>query len=158
LRRFGCPQGLRLSHDSHELDGTDRKIGLLDSELSACWYRNPITMDDFIRDIFLAFIRIHLLHHAAEAPFYGAEMLAELARHGYSLSPGTLYPILHAMEAGGYLECERSVVEGKVRKYYRATPQGREALIRARAQIRELVEEVLPEEASSDLEEIHHVS
>ncbi|HZP81102.1 MAG TPA: PadR family transcriptional regulator [Chthonomonadaceae bacterium] len=121
-------------------------------------YRNPITMDDFIRDIFLAFIRIHLLHHAAEAPFYGAEMLAELARHGYSLSPGTLYPMLHAMEAGGYLECERRVVGGKVRKYYRATPQGRAALTRARPQIRELVDEVLAEEMSPDTEEKTHES
>jgi DNA-binding PadR family transcriptional regulator len=115
-------------------------------------------MDDFIRDIFLAFIRIHLLHHATEAPFYGAEMLAELARHGYSLSPGTLYPLLHAMEAGGYLECERQVVEGRVRKYYRATPQGREALTRARAQVRELVDEVLAEGISPDTEEKNHDS
>jgi DNA-binding PadR family transcriptional regulator len=100
-------------------------------------------MDDFFRDIFLAFVRVHLLYHAAEGPIYGMEMIAELARHGYTLSPGTLYPILHAMEAGGYLVSERQVVEGKVRKYYRATEAGREALALLRPKVRELVNEVL---------------
>ena len=72
-------------------------------------------MDDFFRDIFLAFVRVHLLYHAVEGPIYGMEMIEELARHGYTLSPGTLYPILHAMEAGEYLVSERQVVGGKVR-------------------------------------------
>jgi DNA-binding PadR family transcriptional regulator len=103
-------------------------------------------MDDFFREIFLAFVRVHLLYHAAEAPIYGVEMIEELARHGYSLSPGTLYPILHSMEADGYLDSERRTVNGKVRKYYRITEAGREALVRLRPQIRELVDEVLGEE------------
>jgi DNA-binding PadR family transcriptional regulator len=100
-------------------------------------------MDDFFRDIFLAFVRIHLLYHAAEGPIYGVAMIEELTRHGYTLSPGTLYPILHAMEAGGYLVRERQVVGGKVRKYYRITDEGREALAQLRPKVRELVHEVL---------------
>ena len=28
----------------------------------------------------------------------------ELAHHGYRLSPGTIYPILHGLEKGGYLK------------------------------------------------------
>jgi len=100
-------------------------------------------MDDFFRDIFLAFVRVHLLYHAAEAPIYGVEMIEELARHGYQLSPGTLYPIFHSMEKLGYLVSERQVVCGKVRKYYRVTDAGRAALKRLRPQIRELVNEVL---------------
>src|SRR5579872_5569760 len=102
-------------------------------------------MDDIFRDIFLAFVRVHLLHHAAEGPIYGVEMIAELARHGYSLSPGTLYPILHGMEIAGYLQSERQLVDGKVRKYYRITANGQEVLQRLRPQIRELVDEVLGE-------------
>ena len=51
-----------------------------------------------LRDFFLGFIRIHVLHHAGQEPIYGVAMIAELARHGYDLSPGTLYPLLHNLE------------------------------------------------------------
>jgi len=96
-----------------------------------------------IRDFFLGFIRIHVLHHAAEHPVYGLSLIEELGRHGYRLSPGTLYPLLRDLADDGYLRLERRVVEGRVRKYYTATARGRQALRTARAQIVELVEEVL---------------
>lgn len=108
-------------------------------------------MDELFRDMYVAFIRVHLLFHAVEAPFYGMEMLEELARHGYRLSPGTLYPLLHGLEARGLLACERQVVNGKTRKYYSATDKGRDALRRVRPQIRELVREVLAGESTSSL-------
>ncbi len=95
------------------------------------------------RDFFLGFVKIHILHHAAQAPVYGVALIEELRRHGYELSPGTLYPVLHAMEEAGYLARENRVVGGKVRKYYTATPAGRAALDEARHKIRELVAEVL---------------
>lgn len=97
-----------------------------------------------LRGLFLGFIRIHILFHAAEAPVYGVALMAELGRHGYRIGPGTLYPILHSLETRGFLRREDQVVEGKVRKYYRITPAGRRTLARAQAQLRELVEEVLP--------------
>ncbi|WP_434150379.1 PadR family transcriptional regulator [Methylocaldum gracile subsp. desertum] len=100
-------------------------------------------MSKLYYDIFLAFVRVHLLHHAAEEPFYGAAMLEELQRHGYRLSPGTLYPILHGLEKAGYLSVEQAVVGGKARKYYRITDQGRTALKGVKPKLRELVEEVL---------------
>lgn len=56
-----------------------------------------------LRDFFLGFVRIHILHHAAEEPIYGLAMIEELGRHGYEVSPGTIYPILHGMERGGWL-------------------------------------------------------
>ncbi len=31
-------------------------------------------------------------------PVYGLAMIEELRRHGYELSAGTLYPILHGLE------------------------------------------------------------
>ena len=49
-------------------------------------------------------IRLHILHHASKEPFYGQWMIHELARHGYTLSPGTLYPMLHGLERKGYLK------------------------------------------------------
>ncbi|MHB1162243.1 MAG: PadR family transcriptional regulator [Chloroflexota bacterium] len=102
-----------------------------------------------IRDFFLGFIKIHILHHASQEPIYGVQLIAELARHGYDLSPGTLYPILHDLERSGYLTREERLVSGKIRKYYRATAQGEQALAEARAKIAELVAEVLEEVAAA---------
>ncbi len=99
-----------------------------------------------LRDFFLGFIKIHVLHHAAKEPVYGVAMIAELARHGYELSPGTLYPLLHNLEEQGYLVHEERVVEGRVRKYYVITTEGRTALREAKQKIAELVHEVLEED------------
>ena len=97
-----------------------------------------------MRELFLGFIRVHILFHADEAPVYGVALMAELGRHGYSIGPGTLYPILHTLERQGFLRREKHVVDGKVRQYYRTTKSGCRILTRAQAQLRELVEEVLP--------------
>ena len=75
-------------------------------------------------------------------------MIEELARHGYDIGPGTLYPIFHDLERAGYLVCEPVTVNGKQRKYYRATEEGRVALARVRAKIRELAGEVMVPEDS----------
>jgi DNA-binding PadR family transcriptional regulator len=96
-----------------------------------------------LRDFFLGFIKIHILHHAAREPIYGLAMIEELRRHGYEVGPGTIYPVLHGLEAAGYLTREDRVVGGKVRKYYTVTSEGRAALTEARARIAELTQEVL---------------
>lgn len=102
-----------------------------------------MTYNNMLRDFFLGFIKIHILHHAAEEPVFGLALIEELKRHGYSLSPGTLYPILHDLEKDGYLVRENRVVGGKVRKYYSLTEEGQRALREAKDKIRELVNEVL---------------
>jgi DNA-binding PadR family transcriptional regulator len=97
-------------------------------------------MDD--RDLYAGLVRLHVLHHAAEAPIYGQEMMAELAHHGYQLSPGTLYPILHGLEKKGYL-ASIHIRAGKVgRRMYRITPHGRRALAGAKRKVRELFGEL----------------
>jgi PadR family transcriptional regulator PadR len=98
-----------------------------------------------LRAFFLGFIQIHILHHAIQEPIYGSAMIVELKRHGYDLSPGTLYPILHTMEKAGYLSVNQRIVEGKIRKYYRATETGQHALEELLPKLRELVSEVLEE-------------
>ncbi|MDE3076796.1 MAG: helix-turn-helix transcriptional regulator [Chloroflexota bacterium] len=98
-----------------------------------------------LREFFLGFVKIHILHHAAEEPVYGVALIEELRHHGYELSPGTIYPILHSLEHSGYVEREERLVGGKVRKYYSATDAGREALAAIRHKIRELTLEVLDE-------------
>lgn len=95
------------------------------------------------REFFLGFIKVHILYHASQAPISGTEIADELRRHGYDLSPGTLYPTLHRLVRQGYLQGSSRVVGGKVRKYYTATEEGRQALEQAREKIRMLVDEVL---------------
>jgi PadR family transcriptional regulator PadR len=96
-----------------------------------------------LRDFFLGFIKIHILHHAAQEPVYGLALIAELARHGYELSPGTLYPLLHNLQEAGYLAREDRRIGGKIRKYYAITDAGRRVLEETRPKIAELVDEVL---------------
>lgn len=95
-----------------------------------------------LRKFFLGFIQIHILHHAKKAPFYGAWMIEELKEHGYDMSPGTLYPILHSMESNGILQKEDRLVDGKIRKYYHITASGDEVLIEARKKAYELFHEI----------------
>jgi PadR family transcriptional regulator PadR len=106
-------------------------------------------MSDWVsRDLLLGFIRIHILHHAAEEGVFGLGLIEELARHGYRLSPGTIYPLLHDMTAAGLLRAEGRRVGGRRRYYYRATEDGRRVLAEARDKLRELVAEVLVDPAS----------
>lgn len=107
-----------------------------------------------LRDFFLGFIKVHILHHAAQEPVFGLAFIRELARHGYELSPGTLYPMLRELERVGYLVCEARVVNGKVRKYYTLTDEGRRALGEAREKIGELVREVLEGHGPASLAEL----
>lgn len=95
-----------------------------------------------LRKLFLGFIHIHILHHAKEHPVFGAWMLGELREHGYTISPGTLYPILHTMEKDGLLTREDRNVDGKIRKYYTTTDKGNNILIEARKKAYELFKEI----------------
>lgn len=96
------------------------------------------------RKILLGFIRVHILHHASENEgIYGVWMMEELERHGYKISPGTLYPILHEMEKNGVLSVERVNVNGKIRKVYKVTKKGRKTLDGLKKFVAELSEEVI---------------
>ena len=98
------------------------------------------------QDRYAGLIRLHILHHAAEeGPIYGLWMIDELARHGYRISAGTLYPILHGLERKGYLRSTKALTEGRVRRLYRATAAGKRALDAAKAKVRELFGELFEE-------------
>jgi DNA-binding PadR family transcriptional regulator len=97
------------------------------------------------RELYSGLIRLHILHHAGHEPIYGLGMIEELARHGYKLSPGTLYPLLHGLERKGYLS-SRLVRNGqRARRVYRATRRGRQALRGATEKVRELFGELFGE-------------
>lgn len=103
---------------------------------------SPAMRDPIAREFLLAFWKIHILHHAADARgVYGQWMLEELHHHGYRLSPGTLYPILARMAERGWLravEPKRS----KAARVYRLTSRGHEVLEQLRHALDELYGEV----------------
>jgi len=96
------------------------------------------------REILLSFWKVHILHHAATTPVTGQWVMRELRRHGYEVSPGTLYPLLARMEKRGWL---RFAVEesGGLRapRYYSLTREGRAILALVREQVEELHREVV---------------
>lgn len=98
--------------------------------------------DKILRKLFLGFIQIHILHHAKDHPIFGVWMLEELKEHGYNLSAGTLYPILHSMEAEGLLSRNDRNVDGKIRKYYTTTDKGLIVLDEARNKAYQLFKEI----------------
>jgi DNA-binding PadR family transcriptional regulator len=98
------------------------------------------------QDLYSGLIRLHVLHHAVKEPIFGLGMIEELARHGYRISPGTLYPLLHSLEKKGYLRSSEQLNGKSRRKIYRATPLGRKALTAASHKVRELIHELMEED------------
>jgi DNA-binding PadR family transcriptional regulator len=99
-----------------------------------------------MKDLYSGLIRTHILHHACQETIFGAGIIEELGRHGYRLSPGTLYPLLHNLEARGYLRSSGKSAGGQSRREYRATPKGRKALAAAKIKVRELFSELLEDD------------
>jgi PadR family transcriptional regulator PadR len=94
------------------------------------------------RDLYSGLIRLHILHHAVEGPIFGLEMAEELARHGYRISLGTLYPLLHGLEKKGYLRSVKKREGRSIRNVYRATPLGKKALRAMKVRVNELFGEL----------------
>ena len=97
------------------------------------------------------FIKLHVLHHASEHPVYGLWLIEELAEHGYRVSPGTLYPLLHSLEEAELLKSSNELHEGKIRRYYKLTPNGRRQLKKAKGQLVELMREILTKSEAEQL-------
>jgi DNA-binding PadR family transcriptional regulator len=106
------------------------------------------------QDLFSGLVPLHILHHANEQPVYGMWIIEELAEHGYKLSAGTLYPLLHRIEKRGLLRSEAKRAGSRSRRVYRITPAGRRALAEAKHKVRELFGELF----ESDLRRVfgHH--
>lgn len=101
--------------------------------------------DRISREILLAFWKVHILHHAQERRVYGQWLLEELRRHGFQVSPGTLYPLLGRMERHGWLRALKTASHDrspKARRNYVLTARGAKALTALRRQVDELHREV----------------
>lgn len=96
-----------------------------------------------IRRILLGFMELHILHHASKESITGVFMIEELKRHGYEVSPGTIYPLLHKMEVSGLLKSRWEVRNGKRIRLYEITPKGLEVLEEGKKKVKELCNEIL---------------
>jgi PadR family transcriptional regulator len=96
-------------------------------------------------DLYTGLIRLHILHHAVKEPIFGLGIIEELARHGYKVSPGSLYPLLHSMEKKGYLLSYQEKNVRRPRRLYKATTLGRKVLKAAKIKVRELFGELFEE-------------
>jgi len=92
------------------------------------------------KELYGGLIRLHILHHSTEEPIFGLGIIEELRRHGYELSAGTLYPMLHGLDKKGYLTSHH---ERTGRRVYEITEQGQIALVEARAKVKELFGELI---------------
>jgi len=98
------------------------------------------------QELFAGLIPLHILHHAGEKPIYGLWIIEELARHGYQLSAGTLYPMLHRLEKRGLLRSKREPAGQSARRVYAITPEGRRTLMVAKEKVKELFRELFESE------------
>src|SRR5579862_3520720 len=98
------------------------------------------------QDLYSGLIRLHVLHHAVEEPIFGLGMMEELARHGYRISAGSMYPLLQGLEKKGYLRSTEQRNGKSLRRLYRATPLGRKALAASKNKVRELFHELIEED------------
>ena len=98
-------------------------------------------MDD--KGLYAGLMRLHILHHAAEQEVCGVWVMEELRRHGYEISPGTLYPMLHGLEKKGYLQSQKERVGKTMRRLYSITSTGETALGEAKEKVCELYGEVI---------------
>ena len=95
------------------------------------------------RELYSGLIRLHILHHAVQEDIFGLGIIEELGRHGYRLSPGTLYPLLHSLEKKGYLRSRETSDGNRTRRVYRATKLGKKALEEAKIKVQELFGELM---------------
>lgn len=98
------------------------------------------------QDLLLGLIPLHILHHAGEGPVYGLWIIEELGRHGYKLSAGTLYPMLHRLEKSELLVSVSQRQGRRARRMYKITATGRRSLRDAKQKVRELFTELFESE------------
>src|SRR5258708_6092592 len=77
------------------------------------------------RDFMRGFVKLYSLWRASKGEIYGVEIMQEMKKLGFNLSPGTLYPMLPLLLNQRDLTVDEGKVGGKIRKCYSATTKGR---------------------------------
>lgn len=101
---------------------------------------------------FHGMLRLFVLQQAAREPVYGGALAKLFRRHGYDISPGSLYPLLHSLEREKLVRRRPRIVRGRERKYYELTALGRACLETVRAELAGLVKGLLFEDAATPTE------
>jgi len=135
-RRAGCEPAPRVVD-------AGANVGYTQSRYRMSKQKSDIDNRFQYRDLYSGLVRLHILHHAVEGPIFGLEMAEELARHGYRISLGTLYPLLHGLEKKGYVRSVEKRKGQSIRKVYRATPLGKKALEAMKVKVSELFGELV---------------
>ena len=65
-----------------------------------------------------------------------AQKVKALSEETIVIKEGSLYPILHKLEANGHLEVEKVSIGKRVRKYYTLTPDGKTEVVQQATQLR----------------------
>jgi PadR family transcriptional regulator PadR len=99
-------------------------------------------VDKPLQRVLSGFIRMHVLHHAEEGEVFGQWMIEELRHHGYTISAGTLYPMLRSMERDGWIKGRDDDDGARRRRLYKITAKGRKALGEVRERLGEMFREV----------------
>jgi len=89
-------------------------------------------------------LRFFILQQAGQSPIYGGKLKKQLQEWGYDLSPGSLYPLLHALERASLLHSRVKIFKGRARKYYDITEQGRALLAEVQGELAGIMARVLP--------------
>lgn len=63
-----------------------------------------------------------------EEEHYGYSLREKLAERGLEVPEGTLYPLLRRLEAQGLLKSRWQLGEGRPRRYYQTSKEGRQTL------------------------------
>jgi PadR family transcriptional regulator len=80
-------------------------------------------------------LKFFVLHQAAQSPVYGGKLKKQLQDWDYDISPGSLYPLLHALEKALLLKSRVKIFKGRARKYYDITDQGRAVLAAVKGEL-----------------------
>ena len=97
--------------------------------------KTPLKED---KSLYAGLMRLHILHEAEQQVVCGAWVTDQLRQHGYEISPGTLYPMLHGLEKKGYLSSTKERVGKTMRRLYAITPRGSSVLGDGKSKVREL--------------------
>jgi DNA-binding PadR family transcriptional regulator len=83
-----------------------------------------------------------------EKPTYGYRMIKAFDEKGYDVEENTLYPLLRRLEKNGLIQSEWEVSEGRPKKFYSITDEGRAVrmeLLRIWKEQNEILEELKKE-------------
>lgn len=88
---------------------------------------------------------ILILSLLVERPMYGYEISQELKQRSggyFEMKEGLLYPALHRMQQNGWLDSEWRTVDGRSRKYYLLTAEGKKTLAEQSAEWKTFLEQL----------------